>query len=162
MSGDLLRAAATAFFAIVVFVIGQMVQRLVIEPIQDQRRTIGEITFALLMYDNVSHVAKRNADGHTVVDIDEPVTVIKTLRGLGAKLQQSLRVIPMYSVFERLRMVVPRSRIDTATKGLTGWSNSIYSGDPEPHKSAIIRSLRIRTNDAGPVVLPTKTTPPAL
>ncbi|HEV2292260.1 MAG TPA: hypothetical protein VGR35_00295 [Tepidisphaeraceae bacterium] len=36
-----LKIALTAVGGVVIFVLGQIIQRLFIEPIQDQRRTIG-------------------------------------------------------------------------------------------------------------------------
>jgi hypothetical protein len=115
---------------------------------------IGEIAFALLMYGNVSHVAQRNPDGYTVAELEPTETVIKTIRALGAKLQQSLRVIPMYSVFAALRIVPSRPDALRAVKALTGWSNSIYRGDPSPHQQVIIRARRIVSNDGAPPSLP--------
>jgi hypothetical protein len=43
-------ALATALIAVVVFVAGQILQRFVLEPIQEQRRLMGKIAHALLFY----------------------------------------------------------------------------------------------------------------
>lgn len=55
---ELLTAALTALFGVLVFVLGQAAQRFVVEPIQDQRKVIGEVAFALLMFANVAEVAQ--------------------------------------------------------------------------------------------------------
>ena len=40
-------ASFTAFFGAVVLVLGQLIQRFLLDPIQTQRKTVGEIAFNL-------------------------------------------------------------------------------------------------------------------
>lgn len=154
MSGELFKATLTAVVGIMVFVLGQIVQRIFLEPIQEQRKVIGEIAYALLMYGNVDHVAQRNAEGLTLVELETPLSVVKAIRGLGARFLQTKRVIPMYSVFAFLRIVPSDSDARRAMHGLTGWSNSIYHGDPDPHKRNVAIALRIPLHDDLPPPLP--------
>ena len=48
-----LTVALTILGEVVVFVGGQIAQRFFLEPIQDQRKVIGEIAYVLLYHDNV-------------------------------------------------------------------------------------------------------------
>lgn len=50
----MLTVFATVVAGVVVFVIGQVALKLVIEPMQDQASTIGGITHSLTYYANVS------------------------------------------------------------------------------------------------------------
>jgi hypothetical protein len=47
-----LKIALTALAGIIVFIIGQIIVKSIIEPIQEQRRTIGDIAHALKYYKN--------------------------------------------------------------------------------------------------------------
>jgi hypothetical protein len=109
---------------------------------------------ALLMYGNVDHVAQRNAEGYALVELEPPLTAVKTIRGLGAKLLQTLRVIPHVSVFAAFGIVPSRAATLSAVRGLTGWSNSIYHGDTTPHRQGIARALGIQLHDDQPPPLP--------
>src|SRR5215218_7318334 len=49
----------TVLAGVAVFVLGQIAQRFFIEPIQEQRKVLGEVTFAVLYYSgNVRYGAK--------------------------------------------------------------------------------------------------------
>jgi hypothetical protein len=48
-------AVATVFGALVVFVLTQSFLKLVLEPIQEQKKLIGEVAHALLFYANAYH-----------------------------------------------------------------------------------------------------------
>lgn len=81
-------AALTALFAVIVFVAGQLAQRFILEPIQEQRKIIGEIAFSLLFHANVMDMARRANSG--LIQIEEPIEVAKTLRSLAGRLRATL------------------------------------------------------------------------
>lgn len=134
-------AALTALFAVIVFVAGQLAQRFILEPIQEQRKIIGEIAFSLLFHANVSDMAELANAG--LVQLEEPKEVVKTLRSLAGRLRSTLYTIPFYDTFARLGFVLSKDAVKSASRSLVGWSNSIHSGDPDVHKKAIIKSLEI-------------------
>jgi hypothetical protein len=76
----LMTAAFTAFFGVIVYAGGQAAQRFVLEPVQEQRKVIGEIAFALLMHGNVNDVAAIRAQGHPVLELTDPLEVARTIR----------------------------------------------------------------------------------
>ncbi len=57
LSASLFTAALTALLGIVVFVLGQIAVKFILDPIQEQARTIGEVTHALTYYANVIEIA---------------------------------------------------------------------------------------------------------
>src|SRR5215207_10723369 len=89
------------------------------------------------MYGNVDHVAQLEAEGRKVADIETPLNVVKKIRELAARLQQTLRVVPAYSILAKLRIVPATDDMILLIRELTTWSNSIYQGDPAPHRDAI-------------------------
>jgi hypothetical protein len=144
---DSATAALTAVFGVVVFVAGQSIQRFVLDPIQEQRKTVGEVAHAVLMFGNVNNVAAIRAAGNPVAWAAEPEQVVREVRALAARLQSSLYIIPLYKVFATLRVVPERDRILRAIQHLTGWSNSIYSGGAQAAQDAVVAALGIVRND---------------
>ncbi|HEX8638403.1 MAG TPA: hypothetical protein VF692_10095 [Pyrinomonadaceae bacterium] len=134
-------ASLSALFAVCVFVIGQFVQRFILEPIQEQRKIIGEIAFSLLFHANVSDMSMRANKG--LVQLEEPNETVKTLRSLAGRLRATLHTIPFYNFFSRLKFVPSEDDIKSASQSMVGWSNSIYSGDTDIHKKSITEHLKI-------------------
>jgi hypothetical protein len=139
-------AALTALFGVIVFTAGQSIQRFVLDPIQEQRKAVGDIAHAVLMFGNVSNVTEIRTAGLPVAWAEEPEQVVREVRALAARLQASLYVIPLYSLFAALRVVPARDRILSATKHLPGWSNSIYSGGAQAAQDAVVAALGIERN----------------
>lgn len=96
-------------------VVGQVVQRFVIEPIQEHRQVIGEIAHALTFDGNVGMMSpkERRDEAHL------------RLRQLAARLRATLWTVPRYEVFQRLRFVTPADRVTEASTDLVGWSNGL-------------------------------------
>ncbi len=114
----------TALLAVLVFVLTQSFLKGVLEPIQDQRKLIGEIAYALLFYANVYHPSGwEPPDERRQEELDEAK---KTLRGLAGRLHESLWTIPFYDTLARLRVVRKRADVLAASAALVGWSNSLY------------------------------------
>jgi hypothetical protein len=139
-------AALTALFGVIVFVVGQSAQRFVLKPVQDQRKVIGDIAHAVLMYGNVNSVSEVQARGMPVSWPANPDQVVRDVRDLAARLQASLYVIPAYQALAWLRLVPSRARILRAIQGLTGWSNSVYSGGAMAAQDIVVEALGIIRN----------------
>ncbi len=141
---------ATAFFAVFVFVIGQVLQRFVLEPIQEQRRLIGEVAHALLFY------ADRDPKGvelgtFTVADLHE---ASRHLRDLAGRLRSSIFFVPYYDTMARRGWVPARGHVLEAAAALTGWSNGVLrsseSSDNRTRQKLIAEKLGIdRLMDVG-------------
>lgn len=94
--------------------LGQVVLKFFLEPLQEYKGVRGEVAHALTFYANVA------GDEHRGVS-DE---ARKHLRGLAAKLTVSLHKIPWYGVFTALGMVPKRVDLLKASSDLIGWSNN--------------------------------------
>ena len=117
-------ALATALIAVVVFVAGQILQRFVLEPIQEQRRLIGEIAHALLFYANRDPVGVE-LGSYAAEDL---YVASRHLRDLAGRLRSSIFYIPLYDTVARLVDSVPvKEDVLEAATQLVGWSNSVLS-----------------------------------
>src|SRR5689334_20030287 len=95
-----LKIAVTAVFGVFVFVVGQVLQRLFIEPLQEQRKLLGKIAYALTFYANAMAAKQLSFDcGKAGLEPDELKVVVKELRGLGSELRASQNTIPLYSLW---------------------------------------------------------------
>jgi hypothetical protein len=136
MMSELLTASITVALGFFVFVLGQFTQRLCIEPIQEQKRVIGEIAYLLDYYGNVASVAKTG--------LTEEAS--RELRRLAGELRVTPRTILGYRIFEFLRVVEKRDNVTRATTELKGLSLSIRMKDnpgARRHMSAVIQALNI-------------------
>ena len=114
-----LTSALTIFGSITVYVIGQIISKFVIEPIHEQKKLIGEIADSLIFYAYVyanPGLAERNL-------MDE---ASNKFRQQATLLQSKTHLIPLYSFFSCLGVVVNRSNIEKAASNLIGLSNSVY------------------------------------
>ncbi len=131
-------AALTAFFGVVVFVVGQVVLKFFVEPIQEQAKVKGEVSNALVFYANVEGAL-------TTPELREEAKT--QLRGLAARLRASVSQIPWYGVFEALRLVPKEKSVMDASAALIGLSNSLSRDDYEAgdrRRKAIAEALGLK------------------
>ena len=150
MMSELLIAGFTVALGYVVFVLGQFTQRLCIEPIQEQKRVIGEIAYLLDYYGNVASVAKAG--------LTEEAS--RELRRLAGELRASLRTVLWYGFFEFFGVVERRNNVMTATTELKEVSLSISMNDnaaARRHMAAVIQNLSIPQAPPSPTGTTTET-----
>ena len=136
MMSELLTASITVVLGFFVFVLGQFTQRLCIEPIQEQKRVIGEIAYLLDYYRDVASVAKAG--------LAEEAS--RELRRLAGELRATLRTVLGYRFFEVFGVVEKRENVMRATTELKEVSLSIRMKDnpaARRHMSAVIQALNI-------------------
>ncbi len=114
---ELITAAYTALLGVIVFVVGQTLQRFILEPIAEQRKIIGEISYALIYY--------RNIAGGSLDSPDEIKKVRYELRSLSARLRSTLWSIPFYWTLSLVGVIPKRKSIEVSYRALIQWSNSI-------------------------------------
>jgi hypothetical protein len=152
MMSELLTASITVVLGFFVFVLGQFTQRLCIEPIQEQKRVIGEIAYLLDYYRDVASVAKAG--------LAEEAS--RELRRLAGELRSSLRTVLWYRFFEYFGVVEKRNNVMTATTELKAVSFSIRrtkdNAAARRHMSAVIQALSIPQAPPGPTDTATETT----
>jgi predicted MPP superfamily phosphohydrolase len=107
----------TIISAIIIVIIGQMIVRLTIIPIQKQRELIMEIKTSLAFY----------ADIHTqLVDDSKSYTEAKIeFRKFATELDGKTYIIVGYWLFEVMGLVLPRENIKNGHSALIGLSNRL-------------------------------------
>lgn len=163
----ILTSSLTILGGILVFVIGQVVVKFILEPLHEQAKLIGEIANSLIFFANVgpglvSLYLKRLQDISKQNDLDEPARKLFTegyqdlikrewssseeattiLRQQASQLMGTTHAIPVYWLWALLGVVPKREDVIVASQELIGLSN-------EEHKSTarareIAKRLRIR------------------
>jgi hypothetical protein len=132
-------AALTVLAGFIVFVVGQIAQRFVLEPIQDQRKAIGEIAYTLLYHGNVGRYVPFESQ-------QSREEIAAGLRRLAGDLRKTRATIPAYRQLEKTPWVCKTENVITASTHLVGWSNAVIgaSEDTIPeHQKAIREALGI-------------------
>jgi hypothetical protein len=109
----------TVLAGVLTYVMGQLISKLVIEPVQDARRTIGQISHALIERANVIH-----NPGVPSVEIMSETS--RELRRLSSQLQSHLYLVPAYPVTATVFRLPSRAKLLAASSQLIGLSNSVY------------------------------------
>jgi len=140
-----LKIALTALLGVGVFVAGQLLQRIVVEPLQDLRRTIGKIAHALTFYANFMHYQPSPFEGGGGVGkpAEEMNAASLEIRRLASDLQAIPFVIPGYRIFALLHIVPSPNAIDVAASNLRGWSNSLGKSSGE-HQQKVAEALKLK------------------
>jgi hypothetical protein len=117
----------------------------VLEPIQEQRRLIGEVALALRVYEKAYTIRVAREDGPPSLwgaSQDEAKEAKKALRELAGRLEASLWWVPAYDMFALFRMVPKLVDVVVAVNELDMW----YSQLPAPvneHQVARIKESRV-------------------
>lgn len=109
----------TVLSGVITYVVGQLVMKLIIEPVQELRRTIGVISHSLIQRANVIH-------NPGVLAKDEMNETSQELRKLSSQLQSHLYLVPFYSVTASIFRLPSRDKIIAASSALIGLSNSVF------------------------------------
>lgn len=123
---ELMPVVLTALLTIFVFVVGLIIDKVFITPIQKQRELRGQVAYALSYYANVYQVEHKGKSLFTAKELNEKQA---ELRRLACDLRASRYVLPFYTLIAKLNLVIPIVSLRTATTSLIGWSN--YLGDTQ-------------------------------
>ncbi len=125
----------TAAGAVLVFVITQLFGKLVIEAVQDFRKTLGEIRYALVFH--------AQAISTPVGDTDGEAEASKTFRRLSCELRSKVESIPLYEFWSRWsgRFLPPKNCVFQAASHLIGLSNSVQGGTRPPTNTALVDKI---------------------
>ncbi|MFZ4631676.1 MAG: hypothetical protein ACOYL8_00540 [Patescibacteria group bacterium] len=111
----------------IIFVLGQIIDRFLIKPIFDQKQIIGEILDALIFYANIY------SNPYTTGDQSKHDDASHRIRGLASSLLVKTNLVPGYKLLSKLRVTIKRDNISKAHTELIRLSNSLYS-----HHSQVI------------------------
>jgi hypothetical protein len=113
----------TIFSGVLTFVIGQVFVKLVIEPVHELKKTLGQISHALIEHANV--IANPGVPSKEVID-----QASKQLRGLSSQLHAHLYLVPLYVVTARIFFLPSKQNVREASTNLIGLSNSLSQPTP--------------------------------
>ena len=122
----------TIFGGVLVFVIGQLCLKFLIEPIKDQKETIGKISHTLSYYAH-NFYNPGSSTGNTEAS--------HTLKNLAFLFSVKTYAISLYSVFAKIGFIVKKHNADEAANQLLKLSDSVISGKSLDN-DAIIRKIR--------------------
>ena len=150
MAIELTTALLTVTVGVVVFTLGQLISRFVIDPMAEQRRHIGEIGDALIFYADVCANPLQDLTSRQVM-VPPPryEEAGVALRRLGSQLMAKSNAIPLYRLLAFLRFVRSWHSILEARRGLTFLSNSLVRGDGvenDKTRQRVLSSLHIRVD----------------
>jgi hypothetical protein len=111
------KIALTAVAGILVFVVGQIIQKLFIEPIQEQRKSIGEVLYVLDYYCELTFT-----EG---TDLETTKDASKYLRRATSDLYRNTATIPWYGFFAAIKMVPKRKIIESIQKEVSALTREI-------------------------------------
>jgi hypothetical protein len=159
-----LKIVTTAVLGVAVFVLGQIVQKWFIDPIQEQRKLAGTIVYSLVFYANLfkyghffsvaaeTRRTTREVSGRQAQFLDESYEGFKErlsegsaqLRSLSSQIHQSLKVVPWYWLLERLRIVYRSEDLYNVANELVKLSNTSDRDTAILCQNNIIHLLKVR------------------
>ena len=101
-------------------------QRFLLDPLNEQSRVLGRITFALHYYGR-EYNSPLHLEHADQASQHRYWAVTDKLRELGSSLAETSQGIRLYWIWTILRMAPGRKRIDEAIGLLTGMSNSMFA-----------------------------------
>ena len=109
----------TIFSGVTVFVLGQITLKLLIDPIQEFKKTIADISHAL-----IEHAAIYSNPGVAGNEVEKKVSEI--FRNLSSRLNAQMYLIPKYDCISKVFGLPPCNKVAEATGFLIGLSNSVF------------------------------------
>jgi len=117
-----LTSGLTIIGGVIVLVIGQLVQKFLLEPAHEQTKLIGSVLFNLTYY----APWYANPGQGKEVELEKASDAI---RQCASQLKAATSAIRGYGVLASLRLIPSRERIEKAIGNLIFVANSIHSGD---------------------------------
>jgi len=117
----------TVLSGVLTYVIGQIILKIIIEPVQDMKKTIGQISHSLIEHANVIQ--------NPGVPSEE--TMHKTsqhLRMLSSQIQAHLYLVPKYKFTAFIFRLPSQKQVLEAAKNLIGLSNSVFRASENTHE----------------------------
>ena len=123
---------STVFFTVlsgvITFVIGQLIVKLFLDPVQDMRKTIGLVSHTLVERANV--IANPGVPEKQVTD-----DTSDELRRLSSQLHAHLYLVPSYNATSRVFSLPSKEKLLAASAALIGLSNSVYRADERVYET---------------------------
>lgn len=109
----------TVVAGFITYALGQIVVKLVIDPVQEFKKVVADISHAVIEYANVY-----SNPGIPSLDVQKKVS--EELRKLSSRLNAQMYLVPRYSVTAVLFGLPRKARVVEAARYLIGLSNSVF------------------------------------
>jgi len=120
----------TIFSGVCVFVLGQVIVKLFIDPVHGYKASVGEVSTALINYTS----SYANPGVGTKESMDE---ASKEIRLLASKLSAQVSMIPCYDKTAKVFFLPCKDNIYEAKTQLIGLSNGIHQADRGSRKVSL-------------------------
>lgn len=117
----------TVLSGVLTYVLGQIVLKLAIEPVQEMKKTIGQISHSLIEHANVI----QNPGIPTEEKMRE---TSQHLRNLSCQIQTHLYLVPIYKITAFIFRLPTQDQVLKASKNLMGLSNSVFRATSDVYK----------------------------
>ncbi|MGB4115808.1 MAG: hypothetical protein WBK51_04580 [Polaromonas sp.] len=133
----LLTSSLTAIGAVVVFVASQILGKLVIEPIQDLKKTLGEIRYSLVFHAQAIMTPVGDREGEDKAS--------EALRKLACDLLSKVGAVPFYDRWAAISSDFLPARVSAneASKCLIGLSNSVHQQNRSDRNSMRVDKIEL-------------------
>ena len=125
-----LTAALTVIGGVLIFVIGQIISKFVLEPLQELKKLLGKTSYSLVYFAREIHTPVEGDTDKCKIASDE-------FRKLSSSINSSVESIPFYDCWSRLSngFIPSRHAISEAASALIGISNSVFEKDRSKNQS---------------------------
>ena len=138
---------------VIIFVAGQIMVKIVIDPVQELKRVIADIAFKLIHYSHVYRIAPSGeedasgAESQTTVDPEKLEEAAEEYRKLASMLNAGYRLVPFYAMARLLFLLPKESDIIDARNELIEMSEEIFAAPKSfvisEHRKSIGRKLKV-------------------
>jgi len=118
----------TVLSGVITFVIGQLIVKLLLDPVQDMKRIIGQVSHTLVERANV--IANPGVPTKEVMD-----DTSDSLRRLSSQLHANLYLVPCYDRTAKVFRLPSKEKLLAASTALIGLSNSVYRADERVYEA---------------------------
>ena len=126
----------TVLSGVLTYVVGQLVVKIVVEPVQEIRRTIGQISHSL--------IERANVIANPGVPTEEVMReTSQHLRKLSSQLQSHLYLVPAYTTTARVFRLPSKDALLSASRNLIGLSNSVHRATDRAYEENASRVEKI-------------------
>jgi hypothetical protein len=109
----------TVISSTLTFVLGQLVLKLLIDPVQEFKRNVADIALALIEYANIYA-----NPGVASSEVEKKIS--EELRRLSSRLNAQLYLIPCYPLVSKIFGLPAKNKVVDAASNLIGLSNGVF------------------------------------
>ncbi len=138
---------------VIIYVAGQIIVKIVIDPVQELKRVIAEIAFKLIYYSHVYRIAPSGEEGASGEEAQRSVDPQKLeqaadeYRKLASMLNAGYRLVPFYSIAKLLFFLPREADLIEARNELLEMSEEIFAAPKSfvisERRKSIEKSLKI-------------------